>query len=933
MRVPGSTYRIQFRPEFGFRDAAAIVDYLDRLGVTHLYASPIFAARVSSTHGYDVVDPNVLNPALGSGVEYRALVDAVHGLGLGWMQDIVPNHMAFDTANRMLMDVFEHGEASAFCNYFDIAWNHPYESLRGRVLAPHLGRFYGECLERGEIRLAYEAGTLSVRYFDLAYPLRIETYAVVFAHDAKRLEAALGGDHPDLRKFRDVTELLRSGLPATAGRARAEQVSYCKETIRDLYASGGEVRAFIDGNLELFNGRSGDAASFALLDDLLALQHFRLSFWKVAAEEINYRRFFNVNGLISMKVEREEVFRETHRLILKSAWQGDFDAVRIDHIDGLYDPAAYLQRLRDAAPGTFVVVEKILERSEPLPAGWPVAGTTGYDFLTAVTTLLCDPAGERGLDGAYAEFSGDPAGYAELVAGKKRLIIGRHMAGDVDALAHLLKEIASRDRHARDITLYGLRRALVELLALFPVYRTYVTAGGPGGQDREIIRDTASRARATSPALVLELDFIERFLLLDLPADITPEERAGRLRFAMRFQQLTGPLMAKGFEDTTLYIYNRLLSLNDVGGTPDRMGMPPAEFHEFIARRASLWPHTMNSTSTHDTKRGEDVRARLSVLSELPGEWRARVTRWRELNRRHKTIASGREIPDPNDEYFLYQTLVGAYPFDPAELPAFPGRIREYMIKAVREAKTHTAWLKPDDTYENCTTDFVERILDDANGNPFLDDFLPFQRKVAHHGMLNSLSQLLLKCACPGIPDVYQGAELWDLNLVDPDNRRPVDFDRRKAYLGELQGIPEEQLGKQLWEMLRSYVDGRVKMFTVAALLAARRETGPLFLDGSYVPLGVRGRHAGRVVAFARRLNDSWAVAMAPIRTVGIVPEGGFPVGVAAWGDTAVELPGDHPAKWSNVFTGEEVAASGGVLLLAEVCSVFPVGLLVPVGG
>jgi (1->4)-alpha-D-glucan 1-alpha-D-glucosylmutase len=928
MRVPASTYRIQFTPTFGFRDAARVVRYLHGLGISHLYASPIFAAGAGSTHGYDVVDPNRLNPELGTAHDHRELLDMVRGSGMGWIQDIVPNHMAFDSRNAMLMDVLENGEASRYIDFFDIEWNHPNEDLSGRVLAPHLGRFFGECLDDGEISLAFDVSGLSVNYYDLRLPLRLESYPEVLARDARQLESVMGKDNPDRIRFMETVEILRSGLPPADSRERREQVGYCKETLRALYQSNPDIRGHVDGTLRLYNGQKGVPASFTLLDELLGKQLFRLSFWKVATEEINYRRFFNINQLISMRVERDGVFRETHSMLLKSVWQGDYDGLRVDHVDGLYNPAAYLQRLRDTAPEAYIVVEKILEPQEELPVSWPVAGTSGYDYLNIVNGLLCDPAGMEGMERSYRKFTGMTFGYEELVASKKRLIIGRLMAGDVDRLALLLKHIAGRDRHARDVTLYGLRRALVELLALFPVYRTYVAGQSVGEADRNTIQHTVEKARQTNPALALELNFIRRFLLLEFPPGTPEGEKEEWVDFVMRFQQLSGPLMAKGFEDTTLYIYHRLVSLNDVGGSPDRFGLTVDQFHESVARRASAWPATMNATSTHDTKRGEDVRARLNVLSEIPDEWEARVTRWREVNRGHLVNAGERDIPDANDQYLLYQTILGAYPFDGAEVPGFIGRIQDYMIKAVREAKRHTAWLKPDGAYENGVREFVTKILDPVRGKEFLEDFLPFQKRVAHFGMLNALSQVLLKAASPGVPDFYQGSELWDLNLVDPDNRRPVDFDRRIGYLDEISRIGEGDRSGYIAGILGNAGDGRIKLFTTYCALAVRAARGDLFTGGEYIPLKVGGAHAGRAVAFARRSENSWALVVAPIRTVALVPEGRFPLGAATWADTAIELPEGFPWEWRNAFTGAGASARESSLAIAEICPSFPVGLL-----
>jgi len=927
MRIPVATYRLQLGPTFGFEQVAQRLDYLRSLGVSDIYASPIFKARKGSEHGYDVVDPNEINPDLGGRAGLEVLLEEVRRRDMGWVQDFVPNHMAFNRENWMLMDVLENGRGSSYFEFFDVDWDHTYEGIRGRVLAPFLERFYGECLEAGEIRLEYHDGGFWIRYHDQAYPLRIESYARLLSYRIEKLREQLGEDNPDFVKVLGLLYALQTLPPPDQLGQRREQVRFIKRLLLETYQSNEVVRAFILENISFFNGKSGDSSSFALLEDLLAEQLFRLSFWKVATEEINYRRFFTINDLISLRVEKQKVFDQIHSLLHELLPQGTITGLRVDHIDGLYDPTTYLSRLRELAPNAYIVVEKVCGFDEVIPQFWPVQGTTGYDFLNMVNGLFCDTRNKRQFTRLYRLFSGLDVPYEDLLSEKKRLIMGKHMAGDIDNLAHLLKGVSSRIRSGSDFTLYGLKRALVEVMAHFPVYRTYRTPHSSRPSDEYYIRTAVERAAVSNPALSKELEFIEKVLLQDWQEDSSQGDRDQGWHFIMRFQQLTGPVMAKGAEDTAFYVFNRLISLNEVGGFPERFGVSVKEFHDFMSRRASLWPHAMNATSTHDTKRGEDVRARVNVLSEIPKEWEAQVRLWSRINSKKRLRVQGRWIPDRNDEYFLYQTLVGAFPFREEELQHFVERLKLYCVKAVREAKVHTAWLKPDEQYERNFLRFIDRILEPSPENRFLEFFIPFQRKVAHYGVLNSLSQTLLKMTAPGVPDFYQGTELWDLNLVDPDNRRPVDFDLRATYLAEIQARIREDLGDLLRELWKHKADGRIKMFLIYRVLKARRDHPMLFSRGGYVPMETQGLFASNVVCFSRRWKGEWALAVAPRLLTGVVQETQCPVGREVWKDTAVRLPAGAPECWKDLISGQDLQAQEGLLLIGDLLSLFPVGL------
>jgi (1->4)-alpha-D-glucan 1-alpha-D-glucosylmutase len=927
MRIPLATYRIQFNPGFDFRAAKNAVSYLSELGISDLYASPIFRARRGSLHGYDVVDPNQLNPDLGSTSHFDRLTKALKARGMGWLQDIVPNHMAFDHENQMLVDVLENGQSSRYFHFFDIEWDHPYESIKGRVLAPFLGRFYGQSLEGGEIKLRYAKDGFSLGYYSQVLPLRLESYVHLLTYRLHVLKKKLGADHPDYIKLLGVLYILKTLPSREEMEDRYDQIKFIKTTLWELYHNNQDIRKFIRENLRIFNGKRGTPESFNFLNELLSEQFFRLSFWKVATEEINYRRFFNINELLSLRIEDEDVFNHTHSLILRLVEEGKITGLRIDHIDGLYDPMNYLTRIRQKAADLYVVVEKIVDLEEELPTHWPIQGTTGYDFLNYVNGLFCMGEHRREFNRIYTNFAGLGEPYEELVSEKKRLILGKHMAGDVDNLAHLMKVISSRDRHGSDITIYGLKRALVEVMAHFPVYRTYIGKGISRETDPSYIEEAIERAKGSSPGLLNELRFIERFLLLDFGDSLSEEDRDQWIHFVMRFQQFTGPLMAKGLEDTALYVYNRLLSLNEVGGNPNRFGVSRAEFHRFLEKRVLLWPHSLNATSTHDTKRGEDVRARLNVLSEIPRQWGKNVKTWSKINRKRKKRVHGRGVPDRNDEYFLYQTLVGAFPFDEGHHDQFVERVKQYIVKAVREAKVHTAWLKPDTEYEDAFISFLEETLADAEGNPFLEEFLPFQKKVSHYGLFNSLSQTLIKITAPGVPDFYQGSELWDLNLVDPDNRRPIDFEKRRSLLEDIRERKDGEIPDLISELLRTEEGGRIKLFLIFRTLKARAAHREVFQKGAYVPLEAAGKLKDHVIAFARNHDDKWAVTVVPRFLTQVIREGEYPLGLEIWGDTYIPLPDGISNRWTNVITGQSLN-SDRILTIGEALNHFPVAFL-----
>ncbi len=930
MRIPKATYRLQLTAALDFARAREALPYLADLGVTDVYASPIFTARPGSTHGYDICDHNTINPELGGADEFENFTRARKALGMGYIQDIVPNHMAISGNNALLLDVLENGEDSEFYDFPDIDWDHPDEGLKGKMLAPFLGAFFGDTLTRGEIQLDYDANGFMVRCYDIRFPLRVDSYTRVLTLDMKNLVKSLGHDHSDLVKLLGILYAIKSLSAAEGYQERYEQIDFIKRLLFEIYQSNDTIHRFIDHNLDRINGKASaeDDDKYGLLEEILSEQLYRLSFWKVAADEINYRRFFSVNDLICLRVEEMKVFNHLHRLVAEKVSKGDFTGLRVDHIDGLHDPTNYLKRLRALAPDAYVVVEKILAPDEELPEFWQARGTTGYDFLVEVCGLFVDSESERDFNRIYTGFTGITKTFPELLAEKKRIIIQRYMGGDIDNLARLIKSVSLSDRGSVDITYRALKNAIIETLAYFPVYRTYISPEHHRPVDRTYIKTALDAARESRPDLVYEFDFLERFLLVAYEERLKEDEKSQWLRFVMRFQQFTGPIMAKGSEDTALYHYNRLLCLNEVGGWPDRFGIDTREWHGFCLDRLEKWPHTMNATSSHDTKRGEDARMRLAALSEIPGEWENALKAYHEMNASLRVKVRGVPVPDENDEYFLYQNMLASWPFHKEELDDFQIRLKGYLVKSVREAKVHTGWLKPDEEYEQAFLAFVDKIFSPGLAKNFLDSFAEFQSGTTFLGIVNSLSQTMLKITAPGTPDIYQGSDLWDLSFVDPDNRRPVDFSLRQSYLRELD---DEQLNRNPEAFLNGLLtrpeDGRVKLFLIKRLLKIRNEQPDLFEKGAYEPIEFDGAFKRNVIGYLRRLDNVFAMVIAPRLVSDLTVPGRFPLG-DRWGDT--RLAGDFPSRevLVDAVTDRRLPVESA-LFLKDALAVFPVALLV----
>jgi (1->4)-alpha-D-glucan 1-alpha-D-glucosylmutase len=941
--LPRATYRLQLHKDFGFAQARAVVPYLAALGISHLYASPITTARPGSTHGYDVIDFNRINPELGGEAEFEALVEALHAHEMGLVVDFVPNHMGIGSDNPWWLDVLEWGQASAFARFFDIDWEASARGPQGKVLLPVLGDHYGRVLEAGQmvLELDVEAGSLHVSYFDNRFPIGIRHYPRLLQLAMERL----GGPTADLSGLVEGFASLAAGGTSEARRAsRTPETRAHKEELAALLAADPATRAALEATVASINGTTGDPESFRDLHLLLDDQAYRLAFWRVATSDINYRRFFDINDLAGLRMELPEVFEDTHRMLLRLIAEGRVQGVRLDHIDGLYDPAGYCRRLLDRAAaaisaaggdGTeprvdvpiYLLVEKILARHEHLREDLPVAGTTGYEFMTLAGGLFVNPSAERSLTNTYHRFAGREMDYEEVVADAKAHILRYSLDSELHVLADELYRVAQQSWSTRDYTLSGLRQALSEVIVRFPVYRTYITAEGAQPEDRRYLDWAIGHARKRSGLVDRSIfDFLHAALSTDL-AQNRDYRKGDVIATAMHFQQLTGPVMAKSVEDTAFYRYHRLICLNEVGGEPNQFGTSPAAFHHLMQQRQRRHPHTMLAMATHDHKRGPDVRARIAALSEMPTEWRRRVRRWATLNRFKRQEVDGQRVPGRNDEYLLYQTLVGAWPLE-ITTPEDPGfaqlaeRIVGYMIKASREAKLRTSWTAPDADYEAGLERFVRRVLDPQDSRAFLSDLLPFQAEVALIGAVNGLAQVLLELTAPGVPDTYQGAELWDLSLVDPDNRRPVDYDLRARSL---------QQQAPVRSLLQNWRDGRIKQHVVAKTLALRRAEPELFARGAYLPLSATGEHAERVLAFARQ-HDAKALIVVIPRLVTPLLEGcEIPLPPeAAWKDTELQIPAELLGKGAadQLSGSHRVLPASGALPVGELLGELPVAAL-----
>ncbi len=908
--IPRATYRLQFHKDFGFRDATAIAAYLGRLGVSHVYASPYLKARPGSTHGYDITDHHLLNPELGSEADFRAMTAAFAANGLGQILDFVPNHMGVGGAdNPLWLDVLEWGAESDHAGWFDIDWDPDRRYLLNKLLVPFLGDHYGVELQAGKLVLKYDAedGALAIwAYGSHKLPICPLFY-----------DRVLGHDDPGLDKYSDLFSDLPMWRPQVAERARLLKTDLALLT-RDYPAT----RAVLEKRVAALN------ADWRALDALIQEQHWRVAFYGVAGDDINYRRFFNINDLAGLRMELPEVFRHAHARIIPMIEDGTLDGIRLDHVDGLLDPKRYFEDLRAASSRPFyLVIEKILAGHEQLREDWPVEGTTGYDFTNLVLAAMIDPSAEQSFTDTYRGFTGLSTPFEQIVRDCKIRIMENEMASELNVLGRDAGRIARQNPMTADFTRNILQRAIKQTVAHFPVYRTYIDMEGTqeAADRRDLDWAIAQARRADSSIDPSVFDFLAGIL----SGRTVAEPRSGFnriavLRFAMKLQQYSGPVMAKGLEDTTFYRYNRHVALNEVGGEPHRFGISALSFHRANAQRARNWPNAMLGTSTHDTKRGEDTRARLAVLSDLPEEWARQVTTWSRLLRARQGDLAGNAPPDRNDEYLLYQLLVGSWPVEllaetsEAALAAYGDRLAGALEKSMREAKLHSSWTAPDRDYETAMQDFARTALDTQRGS-FLAAFLPFAQRIARLGVQNSVIQTVMKLTLPGMPDIYQGSEMWDLSLVDPDNRRPVDYPRRDLALSALQPMLADvsARGALMRSLLEGWQDGRIKLAVTALLLGLRRERPGLFAEGGYEPLAIDGARSERALGYVRQLGEQ-RLAVLVARYPGVRESD------PDWADSAAVLP---DGDWTDLLSGRRF--EGGVLRLDGAFSVLPALVLV----
>ena len=947
--IPLATYRFQFNENFRFPDAEKLVPYLEALGISHLYASPVLQARRGSLHGYDVTNPAHLNSELGTEDDFTRLADRLREHGMGLLLDIVPNHMAACGQNAWWLDVLEHGEESAYADYFDIDWQASGSkfppSQRGRIVLPILSDYYERLLAGKKIALCFGENGFEIRAEGNALPLSPSTYGAVLEACLETLRSSGGAGEEVIRPIEEILSSLRD--PGGAAKARS-----LKNKLRERYSRNEGIRSAFEGTMRDFNGAEGEPESFRALHELLSEQVYRLAFWRNAAEEVNYRRFFGLNDLVALRVEIPQVFRAVHERILEMVARGSVNGLRIDHIDGLRDPLAYLWQIQQAAacrrqesgaPGIYTVVEKITSGREALPEEWPVAGTTGYDYLNGVNTLFIDPAGSRELEEIYRDFTGIRSSFGETWNVRKKQVMEEIFAADIRRLTWRLGRLATFDRFGCDIPMRELVRGLKEITAALPIYRTYCRELKLSERDRPYLERAFAIVREHTPLSALSqagYEFLQSVFLLRASYDL-PHHREEWLDFLLSWQQFTGAVMGKGLEDTAFFVHHGLISLNEVGTNPLRkeIGFGTAAFHRHNRRTLAEHPFTLNATSTHDSKWSEDVRARINVLSEIPGEWKDRLDQWTRWNQAWKPVVEGRTVPSPNEEVLLYQSMLGIWPAsgirDDIERNELCNRVQQFILKAAREAKTHSSWESPNEAHEDALRRFVCSLFGSRSENPFLGDFSEFAARIAPAGACNSYGQVLLKIASPGVPDFFQGNELWNYRLTDPDNRVRVDFAERARQLGEWQQDTTGSRTANCAEMLANWKDGRLKFYLTCKALNFRRANPSLFLRGDYLALTTTGAQRNSVCAFVRRFEKSWAIVAVPRLTLKMQGDP-FPTGESAWGSTAVTIPFGAPANWRNVFTQEDLSISKGRrrkgLAAASLFSSLPFALLYPVG-
>ncbi len=958
-RVPASTYRLQMHEKFTFTDAQAILPYLKRLGIGDAYVSPIFEARPHSMHGYDVARHDCLNPELGGEEKFAPFSRALRERGMGLLLDTVPNHMGVGNKSIWWQDVLENGRASEYSEYFDIDWEPLKPDMQNKLLLPILGCQYGEALEGKQLQVKFEAGRALITYYDHIQPIAPRTLPMVFPKE-RDAEFAVT---PEFRALLD--ELAQLPVHESTEREAVDQRQSRLKELKPRLTGVLEAKSLqpaLDKAAEAINGTEGEPHSFDALHALLEVQPYRLAFWRTSSEEINYRRFFDVNDLVGLRMENPEVFAKTHSLIRRLLAHDDVTGLRIDHCDGMFNPRVYLERLQqlfiaakckgpkeeqsettpsgiekdivdatrghdwtDAKLPLYCVVEKILEPGEVLPRSWAVQGTSGYDFVHFANQFFIQPKNKQRFDAIYSDFIGGRVNPSQIVYESKRNVMLSSLSSETSVLRNLLSHLVRRDRHVRDFTDNLLETVIRETIACFPIYRTYIDERGKySDEDTRTIRTAIRLARRRNASVdASAFEYLEKVLLLEGRGQGDAARDEAQLYFALKFQQLTGPVMAKGVEDTSFYVYFRFLSSNEVGSAMESFGIKPEVLHKANAERQRNTPHAMLTTSTHDTKRSEDVRNRLNVLSEMPDAWEAQVKHWAEANAGLKTtLEDGAVAPDANEEYMIYQTIVGAWPWLKVDQPGFSDRVKEYMAKALSEGKVNVSWINPRPEYTAAVQNFVEKLLtpaEDAGQTEFVKELAELLRSVKVHGAVNSLAQMVLKATSPGVPDFYQGTDMWDLSLVDPDNRRPVDYETRQKTLEALDKLAPAEAAK---DVLSSLEDGRIKLYAMHRTLSVRNQHRAAFEEGAYTPLEVS--EPDHAFAYLRGEN---VLVVLPRFTYTLTGGGATLPLAGEWNGLAVTLPNSASGSWTNAFTGKETAVTGS-LSLDEAFADFPVAVL-----
>lgn len=958
-KIPISTYRLQFNKHFTFKDAVKIVPYLKELGVSHCYSSPILWAKTGSLHGYDIIDHSKLNPEIGSDDDFNELVDVINKNKMGIILDIVPNHMGICCNNKWWVDVLENGQASQYANFFDIDWNPIKKELYGKMLVPMLHDHYGNILANGDFKLYFdrENGKLKLFYFEHEFPINPSSYTIIMEHRINKLESALGHSNNDFLEYQSIMTVFKNlpktnetNFEKTKERNREKEIAY--KRLSELCKRNNCIATFIEENLLDFRCHPDDILACQRVHEVLEDQAYRLAYWRVSSDLINYRRFFDVNGLIGLCTENSSVFNDTHSVVLDLIEQGKIQGLRIDHPDGLLDPSGYFKTLQTEAgkrlgsvfDGSnekhlsseklpiYVIAEKIIAPFEKIPQKWAIHGTIGYDFLYNTNNLLLDSKNSKKFTRIYHRFINKEIDFNKLVIKCKKTIMRTALTSELSTLSNHLSQLSEKYYSARDYTLNSLREALSEIIACFPVYRTYISEEEKNNKDIDYIKWAVGlakkRSMSTDPSIY---DFIEKILLCDFETDKESEIYRKILKFAMKFQQYTGPLMAKGLEDTSFYNYNRLICLNEVGGNPSTFGISLNDFHNGNLHRLNNTPHGLLTTSTHDTKLSEDVRARICVLSEIPDIWQKKINKWSKINKSKKAKHDNSFIPDKNDEYLFYQILTGIWTDEASnnqKLRELFERIENYMLKAVREAKTNTSWININTQYENALCDFIKRILNSPENHPFWKDFLPFQKEIAIRGYANSISQTTLKFTSPGVPDIYQGNELWKFNLVDPDNRNPVDFCKYQQLFKEIK--PFLKKNNEDFTFLFPLESGKLKLFISSVLLNFRKKHHDLFKKGNYIPLEIKGAKSENLIAFARNYENETIITIVPRLVYYMISEEfPFPAGEEVWKDTKIILPEElKNLKWQDVFTGKTFSDSDSELKTGNIINMLPVSVL-----